>query len=148
MMPVAFPGVDRGSLEVGDFNFYVRRGLRLLPALYVLLAVVVVIAITTDLLPTKLTIAEAFSAAFYIYPIILLAKANQVFLFHLWTLSTEEWFYFAWPAFLLFVGLRPGTTKRFRVVIWTLGAICVKTIERNAGQTAKPASKKDRRWRT
>ena len=26
MMPVAFPGVDRGSLEVGDFNFYVRRG--------------------------------------------------------------------------------------------------------------------------
>ncbi len=26
MVPVAFPGVDRGSLEVGDFNFYVRRG--------------------------------------------------------------------------------------------------------------------------
>jgi len=26
MMPVAFPGMNRGSLEVGDFNFYVRRG--------------------------------------------------------------------------------------------------------------------------
>ena len=26
MVPIAFPGVDRGSLEVGDFNFYVRRG--------------------------------------------------------------------------------------------------------------------------
>src|SRR4051812_30264159 len=26
MVPIAFPGVNRGSLEVGDFNFYVRRG--------------------------------------------------------------------------------------------------------------------------
>jgi uncharacterized protein len=26
MMPIGFPGRDRGSLEVGDFNFYVRRG--------------------------------------------------------------------------------------------------------------------------
>ena len=40
-------------------NFYVRRGLRLLPALYVLLAVVVVIGLTTNLLPPKLTLAEA-----------------------------------------------------------------------------------------
>ncbi|OGA33379.1 MAG: hypothetical protein A3G80_04940 [Betaproteobacteria bacterium RIFCSPLOWO2_12_FULL_62_13b] len=26
MVPLGFPGRDRGSLEVGDFNFYVRRG--------------------------------------------------------------------------------------------------------------------------
>ncbi|MCC6474938.1 MAG: CocE/NonD family hydrolase [Burkholderiales bacterium] len=26
MAPLGFPGRDRGSLEVGDFNFYVRRG--------------------------------------------------------------------------------------------------------------------------
>src|SRR4051812_18658424 len=91
-------------------NFYVRRGLRLLQALYALLAFVIVVALVTSLLPPKLTVAEAAGAAFYVYPFVLLAKAKDVFLYHLWTLSIEEWFYFAWPAFLIVVGLRPGTT--------------------------------------
>ncbi len=105
-------------------NFYVRRALRLLPALYAMLAVVVVIAIGTHWIEPKLTIVEAGSAAFYVYPFVLVARANRVFLYHLWTLSIEEWFYFAWPAFLIVVGLRPGSSRRFRLMIWSLIGFC------------------------
>lgn len=101
-------------------NFYVRRGLRLLPALFVLLAFVLVVAFATDWLPLKLTIAEVGAAALYVYPVILVAKGEQAFLFHLWTLSVEEWFYFIWPAVLLVVGLRRRTLASLRAVVGLL----------------------------
>ena len=109
-------------------NFYVRRGLRLLPALYTLLAVVLVLAVVTTVfpphwLPIKLTIAEVGAAALYVYPLVLIVKGGNVFLLHLWTLSVEEWFYFLWPAFLIF-GLRPGTSRRFKQVVGALAGFC------------------------
>lgn len=92
-------------------NFYIRRGLRLLPALFVLLVfVLLVLAVTSALgrpwLPWKLTIAEVLTAAFYVYPAVIVVKGGEIFLFHLWTLSVEEWFYFLWPATLGWLGLR------------------------------------------
>ncbi len=92
-------------------NFYVRRGLRLLPALAVLLAFVVVVAVVTKLLgvpwlPLKLTLAEVAAAALYVYPVLIVAQGGQTFLFHLWTLSIEEWFYFLWPVTLTALGMR------------------------------------------
>ena len=109
-------------------NFYVRRGLRLLPALYALLAVVLAIAVFTAVfpphwLPIKLTVAEVGAAALYVYPVVLIVKGGDVFLLHLWTLSVEEWFYFLFPAFLIF-GLRPGTSRRFKQVVGALAAFC------------------------
>ena len=108
--------------DISMRKFYVRRGLRLVPALYVLLAVVLVLGLFTDLLPIspKMTIAETGSAALYVYPLVLIPKGDQAFLLHLWTLSVEEWFYFLWPAFLLYLGLRPGTDRRLRMVVWSL----------------------------
>jgi len=103
-------------------NFYVRRGLRLLPALAALLVAVLVV-MAFGWLPWKLTIAEVAAAALYVYPGLLVFKANDAFLVHLWTLSVEEWFYFIWPAFLVFVGIRPGTSRRFRTVIGVLVAL-------------------------
>ena len=93
-------------------NFYVRRGLRLLPALYALLAVVLAIAVFTAVfpphwLPIKLTVAEVGAAALYVYPVVLIVKGGDVFLLHLWTLSVEEWFYFLFPAFLTTVATKP-----------------------------------------
>ena len=115
------------SNSISMRNFYVRRGLRLLPALYVFLAVVLVFAFATDWLPVspKLALAEVGSAGLYVYPAVLIAKGDQAFLFHLWTLSVEEWFYFLWPALLLVVGLRPGLPSRLRLVVWSLGAFVV-----------------------
>ncbi len=105
-------------------NFYIRRGLRLLPALLVLLTVVAIIPLVTDWLPLKLTLAEVAAALLYVYPAILIIKGEQAFLFHLWTLSIEEWFYFAWPVLLTAVGLRPGRPNRLRAVVWGLALFC------------------------
>ena len=106
-------------------NFYTRRGLRLLPALYVFLAIFVVLALVTNWIPVthKQAVGEAGAAAFYVYPVVLIVKGDRSFLFHLWTLSVEEWFYFLWPAFLLLVGLRPGVPRRLKLVIGVLGTI-------------------------
>jgi len=101
-------------------NFYVRRGLRLLPALFLLLGVTVLIALFTDLLPAKLTIIEAIAAALYVYPVVIILRPSEVFLLHLWTLSIEEWFYFCWPALLAVVGLRKGTARRLQLVVGSL----------------------------
>jgi peptidoglycan/LPS O-acetylase OafA/YrhL len=108
-------------------NFYTRRGLRLLPALYVFLAIFVLLALFTGWLPvsSKQAIGEAGAAAFYIYPVMVIIKGDQAFLLHLWTLSVEEWFYFLWPAFLLVVGLRPGVPRRLKLVVGVLGTIVV-----------------------
>ena len=113
--------------QISMRKFYVRRGLRLLPALYLLLAFVTLAALFTDWLPvsTKLALAEVAAAALYVYPIILATKGESAFLLHLWTLSVEEWFYFIWPGVLLLVGLKPGTAIRFRLVIAALIALCV-----------------------
>jgi len=113
-------------------NFYVRRGLRLLPALFVLLAFVVLVPIVTDWLPLKLTIAEAVSAAVYLYPVVLFAKEGQVFLFHLWTLSVEEWFYFLWPATLTGVALR-RRVRGLRVLIGAMIGFVVLCFALRAG---------------
>jgi len=112
------------SQTVSMRNFYVRRGLRLFPALLVLLTVVAIIPIVTDWLPLKLTLAEVAAALLYVYPAILMVKGEQAFLFHLWTLSIEEWFYFAWPVLLTAVGLRPGRPRRLRAVVWGLVLFC------------------------
>jgi peptidoglycan/LPS O-acetylase OafA/YrhL len=106
-------------------NFYVRRGLRLLPALYALLGTIVIVVVVTRWAEPKLTIIESGAAAFYVYPFVLIARANRVLLYHLWTLSIEEWFYFAWPAFLIAFGLRPGTSRRFRMMVGSLIAFCL-----------------------
>ena len=92
-------------------NFYLRRGLRLLPALFAMLAFVLAVLVLSTAfgpgwLPWKLTVAEVLAAAFYVYPALIVAKGGQIFLFHLWTLSIEEWFYFLWPATLGSLGLR------------------------------------------
>jgi peptidoglycan/LPS O-acetylase OafA/YrhL len=71
-------------------------------------------------LPWKLTLAEVAAAALYVYPGLLILKGDDAFLVHLWTLSVEEWFYFLWPAFLIFVGIRPNTARRLRLVVGIL----------------------------
>ena len=99
-------------------GFYHRRILRLFPAMYALLGLVAVAAIFIGTrYPTVW--AELGAAALYSYQIFLAffgfpTPGSPRVLFHLWSLSVEEWFYFFWP-FLLLLGLR--TIRRQRVLV-------------------------------
>lgn len=104
-------------------GFYHRRVLRLFPAMYALLALVAVAAIFIGAeYPTVW--AELGAAALYSYQIFLgffgfPTPDSPRVLFHLWSLSVEEWFYFFWP-FLLLVGLR--TVRRQKVLLGAAAA--------------------------
>ena len=94
-------------------RFYVRRALRLLPALFVLLIAAAVVYAVKALIegeveatsfvwiPVALTYTMNFAAA--------MAPGGHVPMGHLWSLATEEQFYFVWPVLLVVVlGMRLG----------------------------------------
>lgn len=103
----------RGSVSLR--NFYTKRVLRLFPAMYAMLAVFSVIAILGILL---LDDSEALAnwwvdvlgGGLYVYNIIAAADPNALTgaIGHIWSLTVEEQFYFAWPLALAFA-LRRGT---------------------------------------
>ncbi len=80
-------------------RFYLRRAARLLPALLVVLAAVVVVTLAADPLDDRAELGRTVLVA-------VTWTANLPFdqgsdaIFHLWTLSTEEQFYLVWPALL------------------------------------------------
>lgn len=106
-------------------GFYHRRILRLFPAMYTLLALVAVVAVFVGReYPTVW--AELGAAALYSYHLFLsfagfATDDSPRALFHLWSLSVEEWFYFVWPALLL-LGLRTVRMQRTLVVVASLWA--------------------------
>lgn len=100
-------------------GFYHRRVLRLFPAMYALLALVAVAAVFIGR-EYPIVWAELGAAAVYSYQIFLAfvgfpTEDSPRVLFHLWSLSVEEWFYFFWP-FLVIVAL--PTLRRQRVLVW------------------------------
>jgi peptidoglycan/LPS O-acetylase OafA/YrhL len=110
-----------------DFrSFYVRRGLRLLPALFALLAVVAVgYALNAWPSPPGPGIASV--------PVSLVAVAGYVpnwtgmfvqmgVLSHTWSLGVEEQFYLAWPI-ALFAGHRLLGARRLAVVALALAIL-------------------------
>lgn len=111
--------------ENGDLNlkaFYVRRTLRLLPALVVVLAAMVAVSALTE--PPPASAAMRTSAA-----ITLFYSANWFLAFRAyprpelsatWSLSVEEQFYILWPA-LLWGMLRAGWSRRAILTAATLG---------------------------
>src|SRR3712207_86026 len=100
-----------GSLQLGQF--WLRRARRLLPALFLMIAVVV--AWVTLLDPSRLPAlrGDVLAATFYVsnwWNIIREASYFARFgppppLDHLWSLAVEEQFYLIWPWFL-WLGLR------------------------------------------
>ncbi len=107
-------------------GFYHRRILRLFPAMYFFLGVILLAAIASPQLRTEAPdiFWEIGSAALYSYHILLgffgfdVAEGSRA-LIHLWTLSMEEWFYFLWPLALIW-GL--ATRKSQRTLLMGAGA--------------------------
>lgn len=119
--------------EHGRFSlraFYARRALRLLPALYVLLAVVFVVSVAVGF-PLDAQWSVTWPALLYIinwyYALEAFGAADEIFqtnLGHLWSLAIEEQFYLLWP-FLMYVASQRRSVMRWMPVISGLLVIAV-----------------------
>ena len=99
----------RGRIRLADF--YARRALRLLPALYVLLAIYIVYAAATNLPTTTVGIVPI--ATYWQNWADIANISTPAFLTHLWSLSVEEQFYLLWPIVLI---LLIGFARRTRYI--------------------------------
>jgi peptidoglycan/LPS O-acetylase OafA/YrhL len=116
----------RRRVNLGLRGFWVRRARRLLPALFVMLAIVSVLVAVFDAGAMGALRRQTLSAAFYFANWSTIAQHGSYFarfapplpLDHLWSLSIEEQFYLAWPLLLLLgIWLARG---RLRLAVLTL----------------------------
>jgi len=95
----------RGRVSIG--RFYIRRALRLLPALFGLLAAVVLWALLVASPDTRHNaLREVLAAGSYTRNLTWWAHTPGTLLGHTWSLALEEQFYLVWPL-LLTLCLRP-----------------------------------------
>jgi peptidoglycan/LPS O-acetylase OafA/YrhL len=121
-----------GRLRLGDF--WLRRARRLLPALFLMLAVVVAWVTLFDRAQLPTLRGYVAAAALYVsnwWNIIREASYFSRFgppppLDHLWSLAIEEQFYLVWP-FLLWLGLRYAR-GRYRLAGLTLAAAALSAM--------------------
>ena len=119
---------DHGRVRFG--GFYARRALRLLPALYVMLAInlLYVTAVGRDVGSTLWT---SLSALLYANNWQGVWRPHSVApgLGHLWSLSVEEQFYLIWPALLIaFLALNRRVTIVVPVFVATIDVILIHRI--------------------
>jgi peptidoglycan/LPS O-acetylase OafA/YrhL len=118
------------SLLVGEWagtgaislrNFFIRRLLRLMPALIVLLAGYVLLAYTAF---NPVTLGDRLRAAFFVATYFgnwqNANGSNLAELSHTWSVAVEDQFYFIWPV-LLAIALRSGARPR-HILIATCAA--------------------------
>lgn len=91
---------------IGLKGFYHRRILRLFPAMYAFLGVVLLASPLLYANGVTDIFVELGAAALYSYHLLLGffgfgTEESPRALLHLWTLSVEEWFYFFWPMALI-----------------------------------------------
>jgi len=102
-------------------GFYIRRGLRLLPPLFVLVAACLLVAAIYPEPEGFIVKSKSILVALFY-----LANWFPVYhaLFHTWSLGIEEQFYVVWP-FLLFLLLRLKLDRKVVVLIMLSGALIV-----------------------
>jgi peptidoglycan/LPS O-acetylase OafA/YrhL len=103
--------VELASTGAIDFRaFYIRRALRLLPALFVFVGAMAILKVNGQLPDESWT--SVLASLFYVRNIFGRGDA----LSHLWSLSMEEQFYLSWPLLLVLMG-----RKRLRLTMLLLG---------------------------
>lgn len=116
----------RGSISMS--SFYFRRAMRILPPIYLYVAVLLLLGWAGRLAVTKIDI---FSALFFFHNYAL--TSSMWSLEHFWTLSIEEQFYFIWPCILYFcLRHRPGIGGRVAASKVAIAVILVSPIIRVA----------------
>lgn len=107
----------RGALSLR--HFYLRRGLRLLPALFTLLLICGVYSLFLPSMEATAVRKEMVVAAGYVANWPSLHQTGMSLLGHTWSLSLEEQFYLLWPVLLL--GMLRWRLSR-RQVLWLVAA--------------------------
>jgi peptidoglycan/LPS O-acetylase OafA/YrhL len=113
-------------------HFYLRRALRLLPALFVAVAGYLVIAGTVGAfgVPFSRALRGAGYGVLYVSNIMIaIGTDTPAAIGHLWSLATEEQFYLVWPLALLLV-LCLGASRRL-LVFGLIVAIAALTAHRS-----------------
>jgi peptidoglycan/LPS O-acetylase OafA/YrhL len=110
-------------------GFYARRALRLLPLLFVLIAVgVVVNLLQTPGTPGRPTREGLIAAAFYYANWFHIHNTGLGFLASCWSLAIEEQFYLAWP--IILIGLLRTRIHRGALLATTLVAAAASAVWR------------------
>ncbi len=127
----------RGDISLR--NFYMRRALRLGPALLLLLAVICLVSlIFLDKSKAQQNCLNALIALCYASNWVRVFTKNQLgLLAHTWSLSAEEQFYIVWP-FILLLLLR--ATKKRQYIVAVAGAMAALSWLTGIYLTAKGAS--------
>lgn len=107
-----------GRIDLG--RFYRRRARRLVPALAVLVAGVVVVTLLLDPLGDRDELLKTVVVALTWTGNLPFGHASDA-TFHLWTLATEEQFYLFWPA-VLALGL---TRRRVGTTLLAVAGVCL-----------------------
>jgi peptidoglycan/LPS O-acetylase OafA/YrhL len=99
-------------------RFYIRRALRLLPALVVLLIAVTGYGLVTHQLMryARVSCYAFFYSTNWVIVFTGLSTGNGSYLRHTWSLSIEEQFYLIWPAVLVFMISRVSRVVLLRMV--------------------------------
>ena len=117
---------SRGRVSIG--RFYIRRALRLLPALFGLLAFVAAWALLVAAPDTRHNaLREIVAAASYTRNLTWWAHVPGTLLGHTWSLALEEQFYLVWPA-LLTLFLRPRHRGTSLAVIFVAAAVLISAL--------------------
>jgi len=99
-------------------KFYMRRALRILPAVILLLVVLnVLVAIIQPAEQTVTLRSNSLAALFYIANWLRAFGRDLGIVGHLWSLSIEEQFYLLWPITLLFLLSRRLKTNQILLII-------------------------------